>query len=174
MESHETDWTIRVRQVWEGLRPEPDPLEPVITHRYLTPETQMLFDRLATHDRRHLVRVASQLETAAPDNRDLIVAGLLHDVGKADSRGTVTLADRIAKVFTERYIPRLHDWLARPGESRMRHGMQLAASHAALGAVLAEQSGCSERTVWLIKNHEMTDTDDPDLLLLQQIDRVTP
>ncbi len=172
--SNETEWQTRVRQVWEGLRPEPDPLEREFTRCYLTPQTQPLFDRLATHDRRHLVQVARQLAEREPCNRDLIVAGLLHDVGKADECGTVSLADRIGNVFTARYLPRCYSWLTRPGNSRWRHGMQLSANHAQLGAVLAEQHGCSERTIWLIKNHEMADTDDPDLLLLQDIDRITP
>jgi predicted HD phosphohydrolase len=169
-----TDWQTRVQQVLLGLRPVPDPAEREVTRRLLTPDTQKLFDRLAIHDRRHLVRVAIELERTSPHNRDLIVAGLLHDVGKADEHGHVRFLDRILKVFLERFSPRLLAWIARPGNCRLRHGMQLAMNHAALGATLAEASGCSSRAVWLIKHHETPGLADSDLHQLMAVDRATP
>jgi predicted HD phosphohydrolase len=174
MDDDATSCRTRIEQVLLGLRPVPDPAEADVTSRLLNPDTQVLFDRLAIHDRRHLVRVALELERTDPGNSDLVLAGLLHDVGKADDAGHVRLIDRILKVFLERVSPGMLDWAARPGRSRLRHGMQLAVNHASLGASLAEQSGCSARTVWLIKNHETSGIADSDLHNLMAIDRATP
>ncbi|MCC6705238.1 MAG: HDIG domain-containing protein [Thermomicrobiales bacterium] len=133
-----------------------------------------MFDRLAIHDRRHLVAVARQLESADPRNSDLIVAGLLHDIGKADDRDHVTFIDRILRVFLGRVSPGLLDRLACPDGIGIRRRLYLTLHHARLGAALAEQRGCSERTVWLIKNHEVSDPTDPDLRRLVEIDGATP
>ena len=169
-----TPWHTRVRQVWAGLRPSPDPDEAGFTARWLTPRTRPVFDRLAIHDRRHLVAVARELEHLDLDNDDLIVAGLLHDIGKANDRDQVTLVDRILRVFLGRVAPGFLERFARPNGIGIRRRLYLALHHARLGAVLAEQNGCSERTVWLIKNHDVSDPTDPDLRRLAEIDRATP
>jgi predicted HD phosphohydrolase len=169
-----TGCLTRIQQVAEGILPKPHPAEERVTRDLLTPSTQALFDRLPVHDRRHLVAVTLKLQQAGVDDRDLLVASLLHDVGKADERGHVTLMHRIAKVMLEEVSPQTLDWLARPGNGRLRHGFQLAVEHASLGAAQAERAGCSARAVWLIRNHESMGSPDPELRQLIAIDQVTP
>lgn len=174
MPSDATSWRTRIAQLLAGLRAAPDPTEAEIVERYLTPATQPLLARLPAHDRRHLVQVALKLERRDPTNHDLILAGLLHDIGKADETGTVRMIDRVAKVSLERFAPRLLARLTQRGHARLLHGLYLAAQHADLGAALAEQAACSQRTVWLIKNHETSGIADNDLRTLMVVDQTTP
>jgi len=51
----------------------------------------------------------------------------------------------------------------------------LAVHHPEIGARIARQLGCSDRTCWLIAHHDSAGTmDDPDLDLLATIDNATP
>lgn len=167
-------WGHRVRQGLLALAPRPEPDEALFIHRWLTERQRDAFMELSAHDRGHLVRVARELTRQAPGNHDLIVAGLLHDLGKANGSAHVRLIDRTAKVLLERLSPRLLGMLTPPGTGGLRTGLTLAAHHAEFGAERARQLGCSERVVWLIKHHEDSRVNDPELRLLIEIDRITP
>jgi len=167
-------WVDRIRQGLLALRPRPEPDEERFTRQWLTREQRAAFASLSAHDRAHLVRVARTIARRAPDQRDLIVAALLHDLGKTDGRHRVRLVDRVIKVLLERGSPRLLHWLARPEPSRLRAGIALAVHHPALGAARAAELGCSDRVVWLIKHHEDSTIDDPELRLLADVDQATP
>jgi len=167
-------WILRISQGLTALLPHPEPDEDCFTQHWLTEEQQVAFQELPNHDRGHLVRVARTLKARAPGHHDLIVAGLLHDLGKTNGRQTVRLCDRTAKVILERLSPSLLRWLARPDPSRWRAGIVLAVHHPAIGAMRAGQLGCSDRVVWLIKHHEDSMIDDPELRLLADVDEATP
>jgi hypothetical protein len=167
--------TQRARQGVLALRADPEADEHAIVHRWLTAAQQEAFFQLPSHDRGHLIRVSRKLIASGPKNTDVIVAGLLHDIGKVNGRHHVRLIDRIAKVLLGRFSPRLLARLAsREYPVPLCGGLMLAVHHPAIGSERARMLGCTERVCWLIKNHDHQAPTDPDLRRLIDVDRSTP
>ncbi len=140
----------RVRQFVRALtaswvREDPAALE------VLTPAQRALFLRMSPADRRHGVAVYRALKGQGVGSRDLLVAALLHDVGKAATPLPVWV--RVAVVLLERFAP---GWLARlgAGEPRgWRRPFVVYQQHPEIGAAWAAEAGCSPLTVSLIRRH---------------------
>ncbi len=137
----------------------------------LTREQWSLVERLCPADRAHLLRVHQALIREGVTDHDLLLAGLLHDAGKADEHGRVRLIHRTLKVLVGGISRGLLERICQRKGGWIRHGMYLAVHHAALGAELARQAECSDRTCWLIAHHDDgTIPGDYSLQLLQEID----
>ncbi len=138
---------------------------------YLTPAQHQRFLQLPTFDQQHLCRVAGHLRAHGATDPDLIVAGLLHDIGKSDGVRQVTLLDRVGKVLLKRISPGTLGRVAASYPNGRFDGLALTVLHPELGAEIARELGCSDRTCWLIRHHEdATDLGDPDLARLQAAD----
>jgi HD superfamily phosphodiesterase len=165
----------RVKQGILALRAHPEPDEQAAVRRWLTTAQQEAFSHLPTHDRAHLVRVSRTLIESGETNPDVVVAGLLHDIGKVDGRYRVRLIDRTAKVLLRQLSPRLLARLAsRARPAPLCGGLMLAVHHPEIGSERARILGCTERVCWLIKNHDNQALADPDLRRLIDVDRSTP
>jgi hypothetical protein len=144
---------------------------------WLTPAQLEVFDRMHVADQRHGLDVVATLRADqgaggdgpaiargdATADRDLLVAGLLHDAGK----GPTGVMPRVAYSLGEAY----GSWIWRltgalPGLSAP---MARLRDHAELSAELAAQAGCSARTVGLIR-HQDAPVDLPDGRRLQLAD----
>jgi hypothetical protein len=122
-------------------------------------------------DQQHLCRVANHLTSQGVTDPDVLVAGLLHDIGKSDGRTAVRLTDRVAKVVLKHVSPGTLEKIAGGYPEGRFPGLALTMLHPTIGADLARQLGCSERTCWLIRHHEAaTDLGDRDLARLQAAD----
>jgi hypothetical protein len=111
-------------------------------------------------------RLFSECQRDPIENRaDLLVAALLHDVGKTCyplslwERVVIVLMkamwpDRIAKWGT----PSLNDRESYPGEGQFgwKRAFVIAQQHPHWGAELAKASGCTALTVSLIRKHQDT------------------
>lgn len=151
-------WCDRLRQGVQALLPAEPPAErDTIITAILTPEQAVAFRQLPAFDQRHLIRVYQRLCSAGERDKDVLLAALLHDIGKVGPEGRVRLPHRVARVLLRRIAPGLLAWLARRPAPRWRAGFALAVHHPALGAERAASLGCSERVCWLIAHHE----DDP-------------
>jgi hypothetical protein len=119
-----------------------------------------LFDGMAAPDRRHGLDVVVELRRTAVTDRELLVAGLLHDCGKGSR---VKLVHRVAWSLGGRYGA----WIWRAGSHlpTFRAGLAALRDHARRSAELAAAAGCTARTVELIRNQEAP-TDDAGRLLL--------
>jgi hypothetical protein len=122
--------------------------EMALAHRILPGAAASLFDRMPVADRRHAMDVVHRLLAAGHDDRDLLVAALLHDAAKGSR---MRLWHRIAGVLLEALAPSLLLRLASPDTRSWRHPFHLYLHHAELSAGIARAAGCSERAAAFIR-----------------------
>jgi hypothetical protein len=122
---------------------------------------------LAPYDRRHQAAVAGDLDASGhPDS--VVLAGLLHDIGKA---GRITVVDRVGLVLLGRLAPGVRGRLAARERSLPGlNGLHLQFRHAEVGAGQHDRAGMPAEVVWLVRHHER-DIDNPELRALQAADR---
>jgi putative nucleotidyltransferase with HDIG domain len=160
-----------VRAAGSWIRP--DDADTALAARYLPPEAVKLFLAMSRYDRQHALKVAQSLVGQGHTERDLLAAALLHDAGKTVTQeGRVRLWHRVAVVLMHVSWPDLLERLARGGRQGWRRPFYVQLTHAAIGAEAAEQAGCSEVTVDLIRRHEDApgQTHNPLLAALQAAD----
>lgn len=155
----------------------PNRLDEEMAADYLSPAALALFQAMPRYDRRHALAVAQSLVREGYNNPDLITAALLHDAGKTcSSNGRVALWHRVIVVLARAFAPALLEWLGRdpaPGKRmpRWRRPFYTQQHHAAVGAAMALQAGCSSDTANLIRRHEScVEGDDPLLSALRAAD----
>ena len=140
----------------------------------LTVDALSLFASMSSADQHHSLRVCRGLRTRGWEQRDILTAALLHDVGKA--AGRVPFWTRPLVVIGKRCSPRLLTRLtAYPVEGRRLPGWRRALSyawwHAEVGADLAAGAGLSERATHYIRMHHRPDS--PELAELHLIDEAS-
>jgi hypothetical protein len=154
MDSSASWWGSRTRQFRAHLRANVTPGERAALASWITPAQLALFDSMHVADRRHGLDVVASLRAERVTEPDLLVAGLLHDVGKGDTG----IWPRVAYSLGSRYGP----WVWRvaavaPGFGR---AVERLRTHAESSATLAAAAGCSDRTVELIRHQD--EPEDPD------------
>ncbi len=151
----------RARQVLWGLRSAIAPDEARAVRELLSAAELPLFVRMEPRDRRHSLLVMRRLArvgvaamrgdagaSASPAGRELLVAALLHDIGK----GRLALWHRVLYVPLHATSTGLLDRLAREGRGwrgalwRLRH-------HARIGGALLREAGSAPRVVELVERH---------------------
>jgi hypothetical protein len=143
----------RGRQFWSALRALVTPEERQLVGRYLSPPLQRLFDRLAVADQRHSLDVLDALQEKGYNDRDLLAAALLHDVGKVGVN--LYLWQRVVIVLLQATWPALLDDLAWGDPANWRYAFYLQREHPEIGARLAQEAGASPLTVELIRRHQV-------------------
>jgi hypothetical protein len=124
------------------------PAERAAVGRWLSPAELDLFDRMHRADQRHGLGVVRTLRRAGVTDREVLVAGLLHDCGK----GRTGLLPRIVHALGDAYCARLGRIGAMiPG---MGPALERLERHPEISADLAAAAGCSPRTVELIRWQE--------------------
>lgn len=124
------------------------------------------WDALAGYDQHHLVAVAEDLTASGADERT-VLAGLLHDIGKASG---ISLPVRVSAVLLTWLAPGIAERVRRlHAPPRGLHGLHLLLTHAHRGADLLDANGAHPRLVWLVRYHE-TDLPDPALAALRAAD----
>ena len=143
----------RVRQFFRALAARPlSPAEQEEVSTLLTAPQRALFDRLGRCDRRHSLAVMRTLAAAGETNRDLLVAALLHDVGKSCHR--LRLWERPLVVLIRAYRPGVLRHWGRGEPRGWKRPFVIYAQHPLWGAEMATQVGCSPLTIWLIRHHQ--------------------
>jgi hypothetical protein len=142
----------RFRQFWDALTAFPDPEELAQARQVLSPPLMELFLRLQTHEQAHGLKVFHQLRQPGQFHPDLLVAALLHDVGK--SRYPLYPWERVLIVLGKAFFPlKVKTW----GQSEptgWRRPFVIAEQHPNWGAEMALQAGASALTASLIRRHQ--------------------
>jgi hypothetical protein len=160
---------LRAASVW--FRPEE--VEEASVSRYLAPEALRLFRVMPRYDQQHALNVFRTLQRQGYTEPDLLAAALLHDVGKSALRGRgLQLGHRVAAVLMRAFLPGLLERLGQDESGGWRQPFFIQQHHAAIGADLAQQAGCSPGVVALIRDHEDAagQAGDPLLVALQAAD----
>jgi len=149
---------------WTSFRP----VDVAYAARYLDPALLRLFRRMSRAEQHHGIAICRTLEARGHSDPDLLVAALLHDVGKIQA--PPRLWDRVVAVLGEHFAPqRAAHW--GKGEPRgLRRGFVVRRMHAEWGAALAEQAGATPHAVALIRYHHDPAGDDVELAALQASD----
>jgi len=142
--------------------------------KYLQSDAMLLFLSMSSADQRHSLRVCQGLQARGCQQRELLTAALLHDVGKA--AGRVPFWTRPVIVLCKRLAPHLLIRLtAYPVESRRlphwRRALSYAWWHAEVGADLALEAGLGEPIVHYIRMHHRPDS--PELAELHLVDEAS-
>ncbi|CAN5779109.1 hypothetical protein BH23CHL5_BH23CHL5_06660 [soil metagenome] len=162
--------STRLRQTLRLIRPSSSDHGAVESARHLLNDDQWeALLRLSTFDRKHSLCVYSELMSAGFDDRDVLTAGLLHDIGKFSDKGAIRFADRAMYVLGST----ISSGLVRSIAGRWPSSRQaILLDHPRRGAALARHLGCSPATIWLIENHaDGLSAQSGDLFNLSQADR---
>ena len=153
-------WRSHIRRTVKYFRSSVSGLERVGLASWLSPAQLKVFDGMSTADRRHCLDTVAWLRAHEATDSELLVAAALHDAGKGRH---AHLLYRIVYSLGQRY----GSWIWRVASLPPHWGEGLARlrEHAELSAELAEEAGCSPRTVELIR-HQESPIDDAGRLLL--------
>lgn len=153
----------RVGQFTRGLRGRLSPADIAEVRGRLSDAEFTLFLHAQRRDRRHSVDLYRLLQRegvgGAPASEAVLVAALLHDVGK----GQLATWHRVAFVVLNAATP----WLSRRLESQTgahwRRGLWRLRHHAALGAEMLRRAGTDPRVVAIVEAHTRPTSGDPEV-----------
>jgi hypothetical protein len=152
-------WATKTRQFAGHVMARVGPGERAELDTWLRPSEARLFDAMHVADRRHGLDVVATLRRNGGVDRELLVAGLLHDAGKGNTGVWPRVAWSLGELFGERLA---HSAAHLPG---MREALVRLRDHADASADLAQAAGCSPRTVALIRQQSQPLDRDGELLL---------
>ncbi|MET1231451.1 MAG: hypothetical protein ABWY52_01215 [Candidatus Limnocylindrales bacterium] len=141
-------WAGKTRQFVRHLTGRVTPAERTALADWLTPAQLRLFGAMHRADQRHGLDVVAALRGAGHgDDRELLLAGLLHDASKGP---TVGVWHRVAWSLGDHYGTAVERALARlPGFGSAFGRLR---DHAVRSAELATAAGCTPRTADLIRH----------------------
>lgn len=151
MHSIFTRMFYRTRQGVRALLAWVRPVADAEAQAVLSPPLYALFLRMRRSERQHSLRVYQALRRAGHTQPDLLVAALLHDVGKI--RADFWLPEKVFVVLVKAASARrYHAW--GQGEPRgWRRPFVVSVQHPAWGGQMAAAAGASALAVELIRRH---------------------
>ena len=147
----------RVGQFWNALYAHPTRRDLEWAFSILTPEQMALFTRLRPSEKAHSLSVLERLTQnkhmdLEGEDQDLMVAALLHDVGK--TLHPIHIWERVLIVLAKALFPeQVRQWgSGKP--AGWRRVFVIAEQHPEWGAQLAARAGASRLAVELIRQHQ--------------------
>ncbi len=148
----------RIRQFWGALRARPSAEDLEQARNLLSTAQMTLFTRLQASEQVHGLSVYRKLTEQSECHPDLLVAALLHDVGKSVcqlrpwERALIVLGKAIDPERVKRWGRQA---CPQPGRlTGWRRPFIVSEQHAGWGAGLAREAGVSPLTERLIRRHQ--------------------
>jgi hypothetical protein len=141
----------RVNQFWRSLFSTDQVVQAEFLH-ILSPAQGALFQRMQPSEQAHALSVLKHLQDNGEDNPDLLVAAILHDIGKINQ--PLSTFGRILIVLGNHFFPQAVQRWGKGAPTGWRRPFVVATQHAAWGADLASTTGASPMTVNLIRRHQ--------------------
>ena len=143
----------RVQQFWHALVAQPFHAENRrVVNEYLGSQEQALFNQYSRSDQWHSYHVFCILQEAGHTQPDLLMAALLHDVGK--SRMPLAIWERVLIVLAQVAMPHKTMMWGRGNMKRWKRPFIVKAQHPTWGAEMAQFAGCTPLAVALIRRHQ--------------------
>jgi hypothetical protein len=142
----------RVAQFWNALHARPASQDIAQTSQALTPEMMTLWLSMQSSEQAHSLAIYHQLLDQGETNQDLLIAALLHDVGKtwyplrAWERAAIVIGKALLPVQARRW--------GQGQPKSWRRPFVVAEQHPAWGAEMAAKAGASSFSVSLIRRHQ--------------------
>lgn len=149
----------RIQQFFKSVFVTKSMVDMAYVRDHLTPGQEGLFLRMQAYDRYHSVLFAKTLQSSVyrvPE--DLIIAALLHDVGK--SRYPINSFHRMMAVIVNKFAPQ---WMEKASLEKMtffNRTFLVAKHHAQWSEEMVRSVGVSERSAWVIAHHEDKEIDE--------------
>jgi hypothetical protein len=166
----------RIRQFWLAIHGTPQAGDLVLARGLLSEQQMQLFQRMQLCEQAHSLQVYKSLvqqhaQAAGEGWEDLLVAALLHDVGK--NRFPLHVWERVEIVLARALLPeKSRAWGAIPDGAAdgkplgWKKPFVTAAHHAQWGAEMAAEVGASPLAASLIRRHQ--EAGGPDSTVLEE------
>ncbi len=147
----------RVRQTIQALTAWIRPVDDGLAANYLDEPLLRLFKSMPRSDRQHHLRVLQYLLKRNHQHSSLLVAALLHDVGKTCVN--ITIFDRILAVVIKALLPRQFNRWSQGEPHGWRRAFVVSAQHPNWGADMIESAGADPVAVALTRYHQTPSTE---------------
>lgn len=144
----------RARQFWGVLWARPNPEQLELANQRLTGDQFALFQQLQPSEMSHALRMCEDLTAQGHDDSDLLVAALLHDIGKV--KHPLRMWERVIIVLGQKVFPRQVARWGRGKPRGWRRAFVIAAQHPAWGAEMVAEIGASPLVLEMIRSHQDT------------------
>jgi hypothetical protein len=141
----------RFRQGLRALGSRLRPVDDALAEATLSPALHVLYRRMRRSERQHSLRVLRSLMTTGHTDPDLLVAALLHDVGKTQAR--FFLPEKVLVVLVRAASPTLYRRWGSASTRGWRRPFAVSVQHPAWGAEMVAAAGASPLAVELIRHH---------------------
>jgi len=143
----------RVGQFWQMLRARPlsTGVETEVA-AVLTPVQMKLFRRFSWSDQWHSYNVMKTLQRAGHTQPDLLLAALLHDVGK--TRVPLSIWERSLIVLAKKLLPRQTAVWGQGEPVGWKRPFVVKVQHPRWSAEMVKQTDCSALALALIRRHQ--------------------